>query len=176
MKNHTLLILLLFAFCLNTKSDVIYNTDHFPPSILVSIQNMGDYPNVVLIGVRGGVVLTKANSYFTITPGLYFGIMDFATLKFYAVSKTYLDKIGIGNIDWETNEHVYKSNLIINKKAFKERAPLKRIMIDYKIAGFKAKELVMYKSQQKFIYKGKPELVLPFEFKGDQSILRQNIE
>lgn len=177
MKKHTLLILLLFAFCLNAKSDIILvNSDDLRPPISISIQNMDKYPGVAIVGVLGGVALSKANSYFTVTPGHYYTILVFETVKFYAVSKAYLDKIGIENIEWETNEHVHKSNLVIDKSLYQEKFPIVSIKIEYNIAGFKAKELVLYKSKQKFSYKGKPELVLPFEFNGDQSKLRQNIE
>lgn len=177
MKNHTLLILFLFAFCLSAKSDIILvNQDDLRPPISISIQNMDQYPGVAFVGVLGGVALSKANNYFTVTPGRYYTLLVFETVKFYAVSKAYLDKIGIENIEWETNEHVHKSNLVIDKSLYQKKYPILSIKIDYKIAGFKAKELVLYKSAQKFSYKGKPELVLPFEYEGDLSKLRQTIE
>lgn len=177
MKKHTLLLLLLFAFWLNAKSDIILvNKDDLRPPISISIQNMDQYPGVTIVGVLGGVALSKANNYFTVTPGHYYTILVFEKVKFYAVSKAYLDKIGIENIEWETNEYVHKSNLVIDKSLYQEKYPILSIKLDYKIAGFKAKELVLYKSAQKFSYQGKPELVIPYEYVGELSKLRQKIE
>lgn len=178
MKNPTVpIILLVLAFCLNAKSDVIISRENTRPSVYVSIQNMDSYPDVVLIGVRDGLALTKANNYFRIKPGEQYRIQEYAPLKFYAVSKAYLDKTGISNIDWETNKQVVKSNLAIDRKIFKEKTPIIEIVIDYKIAGFDNKGLVLYRTQQKYVYNnGKHDLILPFEYKGDLTKLRQNIE
>ena len=178
MKNPTVpIILLLLAFCLNAKSDIIMSRENTRPSVYVSIQNLDSYPEVVLFGVHEGIALTKSNNYFRIKPGEQYGIQESAPLKFYAVSKAYLKKTGISNIDWETNKNVVKSNLVIDSKIFKEKAPIVEIVMDYKIAGFDDKGLVLYRTQQKYIYNnGKPDLVLPFEYKGDLTKLRQNIE
>lgn len=178
MKNPTFpIILLLIAFCLNAKGDMIISRENTRPTFYVSIQNLDSYPEVVLIGVNEGLALTKANNYFRIKPGQIYRIQEFAPLKFYAVSKAYLDKTGITNIDWESNEHVVKSNLEIDSKIFKEKFPIKEIVMDYKIAGFDDKGLVLYRTQQKYVYNnGKHDLILPFEYKGDLTKLHQNIE
>ena len=178
MKNPTVPIILpLLAFCLNVKSDIIMSRENTRPSVYVSIQNLDSYPEVVLFGVHEGIALTKSNNYFRIKPGEKYRIPEYAPLKFYAVSKAYLDKTGISNIEWETNKNVIKSNLVIDVKKFKEKAPIVEIVMDYKIAGFDDKGIVLYRSQQKYSYNnGKPALVLPFEYKGDLTKLHQNIE
>lgn len=178
MKNPTVpIILLLLAFCLNVKSDIIMIPENIRPSIYVSIQNLDSYPEVVLIVVREGIALNKSNNYFRIKPGEQYGIQEYAPLKFYAVSKAYLDKTGISNIDWETNKNVVKSNLVIDSKIFKEKAPIVEIVMDYIIAGFDEKGIVLYRSHQKYSYNnGKPALVLPFEYKGNLTKLHQNID
>jgi hypothetical protein len=135
------------------------------------------YPNVVIIGVRVGMALTKFKNHFVVEDGQYYGIQEFSPIKFYAVSKAYLEKTDPNTIDWETDTHVLKSNLEIDGNLFKDNEPIREIDLDYKIAGFDEHGLVLYKSQQKYLYSNKKkELVLKFEFKGDLTKLRQTIE
>jgi hypothetical protein len=172
-----LLLFLLLAFCLNVKSDVITPKAYTRASVFASIVNLESYPNVVIIGVRMGMALTKLNNHFIVETDRYYGVQEFSPLKFYAVSKAYLEKMGPNSIDWETDTHVLKSNLEIDGDLFKEKEPIREIDMEYKIAGFDEHGLVLYKSQQKYLYSNKKkELVLKYEYNGDRTKLRQTIE
>ena len=176
MKTRLILILLL-ALSLNAQSDMVMPKAYTRASVFVSIVNMDSYPDVVIVGVRVGMALTRFNNHFIVKTGQYYGVQEFSPLKFYAVSKDYLDKTEPNSIDWDTDTHVLKSNLEIDGDLFKEKEPIREIDMEYKIAGFDERGLVLYKSQQKYLYSNKKkELVLKYEYNGDRTKLRQTIE
>ena len=147
------LLLLLVVVNVSVKGDIMPENPILPAPIFASVKNLADYPEISLIGLQEGSILTKYQKAFELKVGSYFVIFKFLPVTLYAVKKKYLKRKGINKIDWENDKNVLKSNLIIDAKTFKEMTPVTMVLLDYKITGLTNSTIAIHMTGQKDISK-----------------------
>ena len=168
------LLVLLATIAVQVFGDVIIVT-YLPSKILVKIDNMEDYPDMLFVGLGDYATFSASDRVDMIDTSSYIDISRIHPIAFYAVKKTYLEKTDIDRIDWKKNKNVMQSGISVNINSLRSDRPnVESVEIHLSIAGFDKKSMVMYESARTIKYKdGRPDFVKYFDFKGDLSKLRK---
>lgn len=156
-------------------ADVIPMDSH-PLSKCVEIVNLNNFSDAYIIGYITGPMVEDYETYFIGQNECLTSGYKFNTLKIIAAKKSYVDSIGIKNIDI-SNENIFVSEEKINPYGgyVNENDPLINLKIEYSIQGFLDGKLILYKSKKTSEYNnGTPKKVETYEKSNIQNI-RLNI-
>jgi len=138
--------------CLRVDADRIPEYGVLKAVVCVRLENLADYPNISVIGLPVKSDNSKAYSAFEFKSGEFFLIQKFCPIILCAINKEYLNAKGIGNIDWDKDKNVIKSNLIVDARNCKEKTPIKMVQLNYKISGFTDSKVAFFLSSKTNIY------------------------
>ena len=166
------LLLFLAVLTINSYGDVI--VPKYPPAkVYMKINNLNDYPDIVIIGVYICSVVFKSNKAFILEPDSLLEIHKSCPFKLYAVKKSYFEKKGIKKIKWEKDENVIESNLLFSGK-FTPFFPIHTVEMNFIIAGFNDTSMVMHQATHILKYSdGRSDDVRNYDYKGDLSKLQK---
>ena len=194
------LLLFLTVLTINSYGDVII-TQRQPVKICVKINNLTDYPDIVIIGINDCLAASMSKKAFIVVPDSFLVIHKACPLKLYAVKKSYFEKKGINKIKWGKDKNVIESNIIFSENVLEEienkgeivnspktdndgnivvwggggRLHTKEMI--FNIAGFDDTSMIMYKTTQIDKYDknngGRPDSVRNFNYEGDLSKLQK---
>ena len=197
-KTKCTLLLLLVILTINSYGDIIM-PQRQPVSVYVKINNLNDYPDIVIIGLNDCLAASNSNKAFIVEPDSFLLIHKSCPLKLYAVEKSYFEKKGIEKIKWGEDKNVRESNLIFSEKVLEETENMGEVVsspdtaetdgvivvwgvgrravhtkeMTFNIAGFDDTSMVMYKTTQIDKYHRRSDDVRNFEYEGDLSKLRK---
>jgi hypothetical protein len=156
MKRGKYLLLLVFAIVtISVYGDVIiFKNPH--AKICVKIENIGDYPDMVIVGVSDCLSVFSKPKVDIIDSTSCLEVHKACPLIFYAVKKDYLEKKGIKKINWKKDKNVRKSDITIdaNKSEPIFSPSVVTLELNYFIAGFNENSMVIIckTSTYKFSY------------------------
>lgn len=169
------LLVFLFVSTCNLFGDIIPTRYTYPPAeVLITIENLDEYPDIVVVGVSNCPSISGSKKAYIIEPGVSLKVHKSCPLTIYAVKKDYLEKKKLGKIKWNKDENVIISNLTVTRTTIDPDRAVNAIRMHFRIAGFNDEEMVLYNSS--LIYKytgGLPDVVENLEYKGDLSKLRK---
>ncbi|MEZ5335281.1 MAG: hypothetical protein R2741_08615 [Methanolobus sp.] len=116
----------------------------------VKIANLNEFPDIVLIGYISGPVIQGENPYIITSNTCLTQFYKANDLTIYAIEKNYLDRVGIENINFETDSRIlrYKMEIDPDSRTIGIANPLDSEDIYYSIAGFTEEGLVLYESKR----------------------------
>lgn len=170
-------VFLLFNFA---SADVLPDPEHSHPiDRCVRITNLDEFPDVYLIGCVIGMNGNKHEAYIVeqdkcLTQSGY----KFNDFKILAAKKIYVDLFGVENID-PLNVNVLVSDETINPLGsyVDNSNPLVKEEIEYLIAGFSDRELILFKSKVVSEYNdGTPKKTKRFPYTKKVKNLRSTID
>jgi len=168
------LLLVLAISAVRVYGDVII-TSYSPSMVLVKIDNLKEYPDIQIVGLGDYLTFSASNRVDMIDSSSYIDAFRISPIAFYAVKKSYIEKVGIDIIDWKKDKNVIKSDVSIRPSVKSSKPNLESVEIHYSIVGFYKKSMVMYRSAQIIKYKdGRPDSVERFAYEGDITKLRKS--
>jgi len=160
-----MIVLSLFGSINYATADVIMPDTHAVQGC-TKLTNLNEYPDIIFIGyITGPMPENREKGYDTyiIKEGdcLHKGY-KFNTLFIIALKKSYVDKVGIDNINLSINHEWWtsgqpkfeKGTAVISESIdfaggwYEDSNPLIKENFDYKIAGISGNKLILYKSQE----------------------------
>ena len=155
-----ILLAFLAVFTLKVYGDVII-ASYSPTKICVKIDNLGEYPDMAIVGLSDCMAIFFTSKANTMDSKSSFEVPKACPLTFYAVKKDYLEKKGIGNINWKKDENVLRSGITIIAKKVRVSYPnVETLEMNIAIRGFDGNSVVMYKKSETYKFNdGKPDLV-----------------
>jgi len=169
-----ILLALLATIAVQVVGNIIITT-YMPSKILVKIDNLKDYSDMLFVGLGDYSTFSASGRVEMIDSSSYMDAVMINPIAFHAVKKTYLKKTNIDRIDWKKDKNVIKSSISVNANALRsDKSNVESVEIHLNIAGFDKKSMVMYESARTIKYNdGSPDLVKYFDYKGDLSKLRK---
>ena len=156
------LLLVLAIFAAKVYGDII--TYKSPSAkVCVRIENLKDYPDIVVVGVSDCLTVFSKPKVDIIDLNTCIEVHKACPLKFYAVKKEYLKKKRVSKINWEKDENVRKANITVDAKQNDWSFYHSNVMIfelSFSIEGFNKNSMMMFriKTTEKF-GNGKPDHV-----------------
>ena len=172
MRNLTCILLLILTVLMVRAYGNIIIVRHSPVKVCVKIENLKDYPDIVLIGLSDCFALFPKPEVEIVDSTLCLEVSKACPLTFYAVKKDYLEKNGIENINWEDDKNVKKSNKTVNARTtYIDYPDVETLEINFIIAGFNEKSMVMYQTSRTFKFSNnKPDVVVEGFYPGLESL------
>ena len=155
-------LLLVFAiYTISVYGDIII-VEYSPNKICVRIENLKDFPDIVIVGVSDCFSVFSKPKVEIIDSSSCLKVPKTCPFTFYAVKKDYLEKNGIENINWKKDKNVRQSSITVNSKKIRIDYPnVETLEITYIIAGFKNNSMVMDTKLQTYKFNdGKPDSVV----------------
>ena len=148
MKKTIFLMILIVYVVPFINADIIPENSH-PLSKCVEIVNLNEFSDIYLIGYITGPMIENYETYIIESDKCLTGGYKFNTLKILAAKKSYVDSVGIDNIDI-LNENILFSDEQISphREYVDEDNPLIKLEIEYSIVGFSDNKLILYKSKE----------------------------
>ena len=146
--------------------------------ICVKIENLNEYPDIVIVGVSRSFALFSKPRTNIIDSNSCLNVHKASPLTLYAVKKNYLDEKGINNIKWKRDNNVRKSDITVNANTVDaDYADFVTLDINYIILGFNKNSMIMFKTSQTNKFNNdKDDIVeLPW-FLEDENMLESYIE
>ncbi|WP_292467413.1 hypothetical protein [Methanolobus sp.] len=131
----------------------------------VKIDNMDEFPDIVLVGYITGPVIQIENPYVIQSDQCLTQYYKANELTIYAIEKDYFDSVGIEHIDFESELYVkaYKMEKNLDSRTISLTNTLTAEEIHYSIAGFNDEGLVLYESERITSYVADIQKVEKFE-------------
>jgi len=161
------IVLLLVMLTVRTSGDIIINT-YSPVKVCVRIENLKDYPDIVVVGLSDCITVFSNPKVEIIDSCSCVEVHKACPLTFYAVKKDYLEKKGIKNINWKKDKKVRKADKTVNANKVSVHYPNVEISEqNFFIAGFNENSMVIWHISQtnKFSH-GTPDIVDRFLHPG----------
>lgn len=148
MKKIIFLMMIVMFVVPFVNADVIPENSH-PLSKCVEIVNLNEFSDIYLIGYITGPMVENYETYIVEPDKCLKMGYKFNTLKILAAKKSYVNSVGIDNINI-SNENILFSDEQISPYGgyVDEDNPLIKLEIEYSIAGFSDDKLVLYKSKE----------------------------
>ena len=142
------LLLLLAVLTIRVYGDIVM-IDYIP-RICVKIENLNDYPDIVVIGLSDCLAASRPNAgKVDSTAGLH--VHKTCQITFYAAKKDYLEKKSIYKINWKKDKNVMKSSMTFDAKTL--RSDIESADIYFHIAGFSEDSMIMHQIREDIKYK-----------------------
>ncbi len=152
-------------------ADVTPENSHPLPKC-IKIVNLDEFSDIYFIGYITGPMVENYETYMIEPDKCLTMGYKFNTLKILAAKKSYVDSVGINNIDI-SNENVFSSDEQISPYGgyVDENNPLIKLEIEYSILGFSDDKLILYKSKETSEYNdGTSTKVETFEKPNTQNL------
>ncbi len=148
MKKVMFLMIIVMLVVPFVNADVIPENSH-PLSKCVEIINLNEFTDIYFIGYITGPMIQNHETYIIEPDKCLTMGYKYNTLKILAAKKSYLDLVGVDNIDI-SNENILFSDAQISPYGgyVDEDNHLIKLEIEYSIAGFSDNKLILYKLKE----------------------------